>query len=368
MIRHALPRVLPCLALFVVPALAGCKFETTVVGDDDAGTVADSGKAGQDAGCTIYPPCAGIELPVGCTWSTPTCGSCHQKTFSCPEPVCLDGGAVDAGAADGGCTIYPPCVGVDLPPGCTWGAATCNPATKTFSCPEPVCPDSGTAGSACVAAGGTCTGTGGVACANKAPDADQDCNPDLNPAGSFCCLDAAKDAGTCVDIALSSYDLSCTQTSDCIPIYAGQLCDGNCACPNATVNASGQSQYEQAISGLTLGICGCPASSPPSASQASASSRGQGKAWTPGTPFACGTKGLTCDPATQYCYIVEGGPISPDGGTAVSASCETIPTQCVNDGPIVAAVCACIAASQSLQPSACTNNGAGGMTVTLEAP
>jgi hypothetical protein len=46
--------------------------------------------------------------------------------------------------------------------------------------------DSG-ATSACVSAGGACV-LGDVSCAKQAPEADQDCNPDKNPGGAFCCL------------------------------------------------------------------------------------------------------------------------------------------------------------------------------------
>jgi hypothetical protein len=50
---------------------------------------------------------------------------------------------------------------------------------------------------ACHAAGGECV-IGGHACANPGP---QDCNPDRNPGGAFCCLPCpngkkANDAGT----------------------------------------------------------------------------------------------------------------------------------------------------------------------------
>ncbi len=360
MIRHALIRALPCFAL-LVPVLAGCKFETTVVGDDDAGVATDSGHAkGQDAGC-IALPCAEPMIPVGCTMSVSTC---VDGKYTCPEPVCPDGGsAIDAGS---GCTPAP-CAEPEIPAGCTLGNASC--VDGEFVCPPVVCPDAGTAGSACKAAGGTCTGTGSATCAKQASDADQDCNPDRNPGGSFCCLDTTTtDAGKCVDIAVSSYDVSCTQASDCISIYAGELCDGDCACPNATVSASEQSKYDQAINGIITGLCGCPAFFPPECLSGKCVLSGPGQGVDSGTPFACGTSTTTCDPATQYCYIVEGGPVSPDGGSAYNATCKTIPSQCASDGPIVEAVCACIAAAESLQPSACTYDGSGDMTVTLEAP
>lgn len=50
---------------------------------------------------------------------------------------------------------------------------------------------------ACRAAGGECV-LGGQRCANRGP---QDCNPDRNPGGAFCCVPCpdgtkANDAGT----------------------------------------------------------------------------------------------------------------------------------------------------------------------------
>ncbi|HLK91171.1 MAG TPA: hypothetical protein VKZ18_14835 [Polyangia bacterium] len=56
---------------------------------------------------------------------------------------------------------------------------------------------SSTGAELCVAAGGQCV-LGGHVCANAGP---QDCNPDRNPGGAFCCLPCpagtkANDAGT----------------------------------------------------------------------------------------------------------------------------------------------------------------------------
>jgi hypothetical protein len=66
------------------------------------------------------------------------------------------------------------------------------------------------------------------------------------------------DGGTCVDILLSAYDQSCTSASDCIFIQTGEVCSGNCACGGQPVNASQESRYQQAIRGITFGLCGCP--------------------------------------------------------------------------------------------------------------
>jgi hypothetical protein len=45
---------------------------------------------------------------------------------------------------------------------------------------------------ACVAAGGSCV-IGGNTCSNRGT---QDCNPDRNPGGAFCCLSCPTDAQT----------------------------------------------------------------------------------------------------------------------------------------------------------------------------
>lgn len=64
--------------------------------------------------------------------------------------------------------------------------------------------------------------------------------------------------GACVDIDLSSYDVSCATAADCVSISAGEICPGTCTCGGAAINAAGQARYEQAISGVALGQCFCP--------------------------------------------------------------------------------------------------------------
>src|SRR5208283_2561625 len=70
-------------------------------------------------------------------------------------------------------------------------------------------------------------------------------------------------AGGCVDVELSTYDLSCQEDSDCITISAGQICPGDCACGGATINVSGQARYQSAVSGIQTGVCGCPLENEP---------------------------------------------------------------------------------------------------------
>ena len=95
----------------------------------------------------------------------------------------------------------------------------------------------------------------------------------LGPAGLAACSDdagaasdggtGAADGGTCVDIDLSMYDQSCTQTSDCILLLTGKVCTGDCTCGGSPVNASEQARFQEATSGIAFGECFCPAQPAP---------------------------------------------------------------------------------------------------------
>lgn len=65
-------------------------------------------------------------------------------------------------------------------------------AVALAACESRVAGDSAP-GLVCRHAGGQCR-LGGVACASSANESADDCNPDLDTAGSFCCLDV-QDAG-----------------------------------------------------------------------------------------------------------------------------------------------------------------------------
>jgi hypothetical protein len=79
--------------------------------------------------------------------------------------------------------------------------------------------------------------------------------------------------------------------------------------------------------------------------------------------FACGPQGLTCNGATQYCYIEEGGVVLPDGGSNVHASCMTIPAACQGS----ALSCICIQDHTQSEGTFCQNSG-GDVTLTFAAP
>jgi len=64
--------------------------------------------------------------------------------------------------------------------------------------------------------------------------------------------------GTCVDFNASSFSTACDQPSDCFPFFAGQACEGQCACPNAAASVAAQSTYDSALASVQLGDCFCP--------------------------------------------------------------------------------------------------------------
>jgi hypothetical protein len=75
--------------------------------------------------------------------------------------------------------------------------------------------------------------------------------------------------------------------------------------------------------------------------------------------FACGLGSLTCDSATQYCWVIAGGPISPDGGTSETTQCLPLPSSCTGTD----ATCACL---ETVAAGTCTVAGAG-ITMTDDA-
>ena len=94
------------------------------------------------------------------------------------------------------------------------------------------------------------------------------------------------DAAACVYIDVSTYDQSCTRTSDCVAITAGMVCTGECECGGALINVDGQARYDQAISAIVPPMCACP---------------------TWGNPTCAGGRCV-------YCGITPSQPGCPDGG------------------------------------------------------
>jgi hypothetical protein len=142
------------------------------------------------------------------------------------------------------------------------------------------CGQSGQA--ACVAAGGQCV-IPNLNCAKVGP---QDCNPDRNPGGAYCCLaemDAAlrqgpeegapadagtaTDASTCMDamIAATDYDQTCAVDSDCVGVGVGNACFVcEIGCMNSAIGKSAEAKYRSDVakSPANGADCGCAAFPP----------------------------------------------------------------------------------------------------------
>src|SRR5208282_1375450 len=91
---------------------------------------------------------------------------------------------------------------------------------------------SGSAGSTCMAAGGTCV-LGNVACSNQAPSDDQDCNPDRNHGGAFCCLVRDGGPSTCAGSAPNCFGDDDSQCCGQDPSGAATCTGGAWMCGSA---------------------------------------------------------------------------------------------------------------------------------------
>jgi hypothetical protein len=137
-------------------------------------------------------------------------------------------------------------------------------AVAAYSCKE-----------TCHSAGGRCVLGGFTRCVRTGA---QDCNPDLNPGGAFCCLEEkpaatpASTSNTCDDggvrtIQASDYDQSCTTDSDCVPIGEGNAClPCTIACKTAVIGKAAEARYRADLGALLEAsqriTCHCPFSSP----------------------------------------------------------------------------------------------------------
>jgi hypothetical protein len=344
----------PIVAL-LVPFAMGCPEDHDVGSDgSDGGTVHSS-----SSNCDGPQTCEEPNIPEGCHLGE---GSCNDGVYTCPPVVC----PADAGSCDStgiACSVPP------IPLGCSLGPAGC--VDGVYQCPTVVCPggDAGTCGGQPVVCNEPTIPEGCTLGTGSCVDGVYQCP------GVICPADAGVgDSGkTCVDIDTSSYSKACTQASDCILVDQGELCSGGCNCPTVTVSASEQQRYDNAIAGITLnGECGCPAAVTPSCiagtcvqctgspSDPPACNSGDASV----TAFACGDGTTTCNPLTQYCSIIQGGAIQPDGGTTMNDSCVAIPSQCADDHAGAGATCACI---QAQVGGNCTVSN-GDLTVTFDVP
>jgi hypothetical protein len=181
---------------------------------------------------------------------------------------------------------------------------------------------------------------------------------------------APRDAGSCVDINPASYPTSCTQASDCGMITAGTLCDGDCNCGGTAANKTGVSEFDQAVSGIQFGVCGCPAFLTPECVN--------NQCVLPGThpvdagtnppscpasysdePGSCGTSGEECyyPQGNCICSVINGGPATDAGpNTTPSWNCIPLPPGCPEFPPAIGTSCT-LDSSTTCDYGECTSVG-----------
>jgi hypothetical protein len=68
-------------------------------------------------------------------------------------------------------------------------------------------------------------------------------------------------------IDLTDFDVSCTQASDCTPVFTGSFCT-NCTCPDSAINVADMAKYQAEAQAKESGadrsgpVCDCLAALP----------------------------------------------------------------------------------------------------------
>jgi hypothetical protein len=218
------------LATLVLGALAACggqtlggipgdaSTDTPVTIEPDGAKCVDIDPASFATSCTQDSDCVDVTTGKLCTGSC-QCGGTAINT-SGQSRYESDIAAIGRGAA---C----PCP-FEGEPRCVQGACTlCGPGDTTAGCSD----------------GGTGQDDGGGPSDAGSPDGGGPV--DARPA--------------CVDIVLSSFDVSCNSPTDCVMVTSGEICTGGCACGGSAINKSSLSRYDEEISGLKTAECPCVA-------------------------------------------------------------------------------------------------------------
>jgi len=197
-------------------------------GSSSGGTGSSSGVTGSSSGVT--------GSSSGESGSSSGCGP------GC-RPQCVD---IDPASYDRSCNTADDCVYITTGQICQGDCASCGGT--------PINKDGYAQWSATVAMvdPGTCFcgAPAPLGCVNHVCQAEPPVEIDAGP----------PDAGACVNIDLSTYDVSCKVDSDCTQITSGEVCDRNCACGGSAVNVDGLSRYQQELQGAGTGpACSCPA-------------------------------------------------------------------------------------------------------------
>lgn len=68
---------------------------------------------------------------------------------------------------------------------------------------------------------------------------------------------APSDAAACVDIQLSSFNVSCQVNTDCTGITTGEICTGACACGGSAINVADEAKYASLLGSVKTAECPC---------------------------------------------------------------------------------------------------------------
>jgi hypothetical protein len=212
------------LSLLAALLLAACSGRTDIVGSGDGGASSSSSGGGSGSGSSSGGGCVDVSLSSFDT-------SCKQDQ----DCTVIQSGRI----CNGDCPCGDAAINAD-------GQAQYSADLSRVQVGNCFCPEIGVP---------RCIADQCVLCSGTSNDP---------PACGSSVVDAGRtDAPACVNVDVSTYDTSCTQSSDCIDITAGQICTGGCACGGTTINVSGQARYEAAVAGIQTGACPCPASGMP---------------------------------------------------------------------------------------------------------
>ena len=81
---------------------------------------------------------------------------------------------------------------------------------------------------------------------------------------SSCGVMVGDDTGpSCVDVDISSFDVSCRNDGDCIEVTTGEICSDSCACGGSAISATEEQRYEEETSGIPTEACPCVSAGSP---------------------------------------------------------------------------------------------------------
>ncbi|MCL2451105.1 MAG: hypothetical protein FWD17_19335 [Polyangiaceae bacterium] len=152
--------------------------------------------------------------------------------------------------------------------GCVWGIA-CNSDSGTgaaaSSSTECICDAITSTPSSSTSTTSTSSSTGTTIIPSSSSSSSSSASSSSSSSSSSDATDAGPpgDASTCVTIDASDYGQSCQQNTDCVAVWTGTVCGGECFCANAAISASAKDAYDAVftqhnLAVRTLNNCNCP--------------------------------------------------------------------------------------------------------------